>query len=373
MPFLKPRSVLSIGGGLALVLMGCQGQLSNQSGLIPTPSPTQAAKSSTPTTGDLALSLKTTVRTMLLKGDVTTWAGEGSSGWSDSATTSARFDMPVGVAVDRQGQVYVADSGNNCVRMILTDGTVQTLAGSQTAGREDGSLLMARFDDPTGLALDTDGTLYVADTHNNAIRKITPTGYVSTFVSLSSPTGLVLDASHDLYVAETGRNAIDRISPDGTMQLFAGSEASGSTDGALNTARFDRPMGLAIDASGALYVADSGNNCIKVIRNGQVSTLAGLATVPGYRDGKGSAAMFDDPMGIAVTSFGEVFVADTGNQCLRAIDRLGNVTTIAGSVTGDSDGVGSAALFDSPQGLALDPSGDLFVGDTLNHCIRKVS
>jgi len=264
---------------------------------------------------------------------VTTLAGSGTAGSADGTGTAAQFSGPRGVAVDSSGNVYVADTLNNRIRKITPEGVVSTLAGS-TSGFADATGTAAKFDRPQGVAVDSSGNVYVADYSNNRIRKITSAGVVTT---------------------------------------LAGDRAEGDANGTGTAARFHSPSGVAVDSSGNVYVADTNNHRIrKITPAGVATTLAG--STRGFADGAGTKAWFDEPIGVAVDSSGNVYVADTNNHRIRKItpaDRV--VSTIAGSGTADSaDGTGTAAKFHSPIGVAVDSSGNVYVADSNNHRIRKI-
>lgn len=262
-------------------------------------------------------------------------AGTGQVGYVDGQAVNARFNNPTGVAVGPDGTVYVADAGNNCIRQLSRDGSlVSTLAGAGTAGTADGTGPAARFRNPTGVAVDVAGTLYVADQGSNRIRKITPAGVVTTLAGsgsagfadgqgvaaeFASPTGVAVSADGTVYVADTGNNCIRQISQAGVVTTLAGSGTAGFANGTGTVARFNRPAGIAIDAGGVLYVADNGNNRIRqVTPTGVVTTLAGSGTV-GTTDGPGTAARFGGPFGVAVDAAGTVYVTDQNSNSLRAI------------------------------------------------------
>jgi hypothetical protein len=223
------------------------------------------------------------------RGRVTTAAGEGAAGWRDGAAAQARFGEPYGVAVGGDGSVYVTDAGeSNRVRKVTPRGEVSTLAGGRE-GFADGAGAAASFDTPSGLALDRGGNLYVADTGNNRVRKVTPEGVVTT---------------------------------------VAGEGSRGFADGAAAEARFDAPLGVAVDKDGNVYVADTYNDRVRLLtKDGRVRTLAGSGT-NGYADGGADAALFDTPCAVAVNEAGEVYVADTGNDRLRKITKDGQVSTL---------------------------------------------
>lgn len=336
-----------------------------------------------------------TVRKITPTGLVSTLAGQGNSSGSANGTGSAaRFDSPAGVAVDSAGNVYVADSFNHTIRKITPGGVVTTLAGTAgVTGAADATGSAARFTFPTGVAVDSSGNVYVADLINSAVRKITPAGAVTTFAGaapapgsadgngtaarFNAPRGVATDSAGNVYVADMINATIRKITPGGAVSTLAGTAGSeGSTDGTGAAARFGAPRGLAVDAAGNVYVADTGNYTIrKITPAGVVTTFAGTAGSRGSTDGTGSAARFDRPFDVAVDSSGNIYVADTFNSTIRKITSAGAVTTLAGDArfTGDDDGTGEDALFDQPNGIAVDRSGNIYVADSENHIIRKVT
>ncbi|PMS14789.1 hypothetical protein C0Z18_30190 [Trinickia dabaoshanensis] len=319
---------------------------------------------------------------------VSTVAGSTQWGATNGPVASAKFNDPCDVAVDAAGNIYVDDTGNHLIRKIDTNGNVTTVAGAGTGGNVDGNGVAAKFDFPNGFTLDSSGNLYVADSGNNTIRKIDTSGNVTTFAGSSAsgsangrgtaasfnfPAGIVIDPSGNLFVADDGNNLIRKIDPSGNVTTFAGSGAQGSANGLGTAASFNAPHGIVLDASGNLYVADGGNNVIrKIDPSGNVTTLAGSGA-QGAANGKGTAASFNKPDGVAVDASGNVYVADTGNNLIRKIDSMGNVTTLAGSgAQALTNGQGTAAAFYSPEGLTVDAAGNVYVADTLNNAIRKI-
>ena len=242
-----------------------------------------------------------------------------------------------------------------------------------TLGSANGTGAAASFSGPTGVAVDAAGNVYVADTGNNEIRKITPAGVVTTLAG-STNTGasaVAVDAAGNVYVA--GNDEVRKITPAGVVTTLAGSATAGSADGMGAAAGFDTPLGLATDAAGNVYVADTGNNEIrKITPAGLVTTLAG-STTAGSVDGTGSAARFNLPWAVAVDSTGNVYVADTNSNEIRDITPAGVVTTLAGStiLNGSTDGLGNAASFSGPSGVALDAEGNGYVADGGE--IRKIT
>ena len=309
-------------------------------------------------------------------------------------TAPAAFSLPRGVAIDSAGNVYVADQGNSTISKITPAGIVSTLAGlAGSAGSADGTGTAARFNQPSGVAVDAAGNIYVADISNNTIRKITPAGVVSTLAGLAGspgsadgtgsaarffgPFGVAVDAAANVYVGDADNSTIRKITPAGVVSTLAGlAGIVGSADGAGSAARFNFPSGVAVDAAGNVYVADLNNNSIRSITPaGVVGTLAGSASGSGSTDGTGNAARFRDPFGVTVDAAGNVYVADASNNTIRKVTSAGVVTTLAGSAgfSGSTDGTGSAARFNFPSGVAVDAAGNVYVGDTINKSIRKIT
>jgi hypothetical protein len=334
-----------------------------------------------------------TIRKITPAGVVTTLAGlAGSQGSADGTGSAARFNYPRSVVTDSSANVYVAESGNSTVRMITPAAVVTTLAGlAGSSGSADGAGSAARFYGPAGLATDSAGNVYVADSQNHTIRQITPAGVVTTLAGLAGssgsadgagsaarfyyPEGVASDSTGNVYVADAYNHTIRKITPAGMVTTLAGLAGnSGSADGTGSTARFYYPYGVATDTAGNVYVADSVNYTIREITPaGVVTTLAGLAGSRGSADGTGSAARFYDPEGLATDSAGSVYVADAGNGTIRQITPAGVVTTLAGLAgsRGSDDGTGSAARFYSPRGVATDSAGNVYVADAGSSAIRK--
>jgi uncharacterized delta-60 repeat protein len=300
-----------------------------------------------------------------------------NSGTTDATGSAARFSNPHGVAVDASGNVYVSSWQSHTIRKITSGGVVTTIAGQAgVTGSADATGTAATFNSPRGLALDSTGAnLYVADTNNGKIRKIVlSTGVVSTFVSLNSPTAVVLDSSGNVYTTSYDHTVRKYSSAAALTTTYGASGQFGSTNGTTTVARFNSPMGIAVDAAGDVYVADSNNAMIrKITTAGVVSTYAGQPQNYGYADGPINSATFSNPQGIAVDAAGNVLVADNSAQVIRKISPAGFVSTIGGQAYwgGSNDGWGGDAHFDGPAGLAVDTSGNLYLAENYSHVIRK--
>ena len=337
-----------------------------------------------------------TIRKITPSGAVSTLAGSpGQQGSTDATGANARFAGPTGVAVDGSGNVYVADQGNHTIRKITPAGAVSTLAGSPgQSGTTNATGADARFLAPFGVAVDGSGNVYVGDTGNHTIRKITPAGAVSTLAGFpgeggsangtgagarfSSPQGVAVYGSGNVYVADTGNHTIRMVTPTGDVTTLAGSAGQmGSAEGSGADARFSGPFAVTVDGSGNVYVGDTGNNTIRVITPaGVVSTLAGSAGQRGDGNGTGAGARFDGPQGVAVDGSGNVYVGDYGNNDIRKISSTGVVIRLAGDGPGRAgmtNATGTAARFSGPSGVAVDGSGNSYVADTWNHIIRKIT
>jgi sugar lactone lactonase YvrE len=326
-------------------------------------------------------------------GVVTTLAGS-ARGYNDGQGSAAMFTDPSGIAVDSNGNIYVADLNNHRIRKTDSTGLVSTFAGG-SVGVNDGNGASAQFTAPEGVAVDNAGNIYVADTGNNSIRKITPGGDVTTLAGLSrasgwedgvgsaarfnNPASVAVDNAGNVYVADQWNNTIRKITPGGSVSTLAGSplDAPGLVNATGASARFDYPSGVAVNSEGTVYVADSNNMVIRAITPaGVVSTLAGSG-VQGFADGAAADAAFFAPAGVAVDSAGAVYVADTFNHMVRKISTAGVVSSVAGTATGPgsggfADGTGADARFNELKGVAVTATGTIYVADTVNDRIRTI-
>ena len=312
---------------------------------------------------------------------VTTFAGSGTAGFVNGTKTLASFNQPTGIAINNDGDLIIADKQNNSVRFISPLGEVNTIGGTGQSGFSNtaGSVT---FSFPNGVGIGAAGTLYIADMGNAAIRAIDIKGVATTFASnttatpgiLNSPAGIVADASGNVYVADNASNLIKKITPKGVITTIAGNGTRGQVNGTGTSASFNQPEALAIDSTGNLYVADAGNNMIRKITSaGVVTTLAGSGTA-GAANGVGTAASFNGPAGVAVDTKGNVYVGDSNNNLVRKIAPDGTVTTLAGSGTqGAGNGALTTATFYNPQGIAVDQYFKVYVVDTGNSLIRMIT
>jgi sugar lactone lactonase YvrE len=326
---------------------------------------------------------------------VTTLAGNGTPGTgtfadgSGGPTGQAEFSGPEGIAVDGAGNVYVADSLNYRVRKIDPSGNVTTLAGNGIPGNKDGTggpSGTAQFNFPSGTAVDRFGNVFVADANNNRIARIDPQGNVTTIAArglvLYVLSGVAVDRAENLFLTDTKNNRVLEIDPMGNVTTVAGNGTQGHADGTGGpdgTATFDWPTGVAIDTIGNLYVADFKDCRIRKIDLAHnVTTVAGNG-VQGFADGSGGpkgTAEFESPAGIAIDQGGNLYVGDAANNRVRRIDQSGNVTTLAGNgIQGFADGslgpLGNAEFHD-PAGVAVDLFNVVYVADSQNNRIRKI-
>lgn len=375
------------------------------------------------------------IRKISPTGLVSTLAGAaGVAGSTDGPGATARFNYPAGVALDSAGNIYVADSSNNTIRKISPTGDVSTVAGTpRISGSTDGAGALAQFNNPQGVATDIAGNLYVADSRNDTVRKITPAGLVSTVAGipgytgtgfgpyyLNNPTAVATDSAGNIYVADNGNSAIRKITPDGKLSTLAGglapigvnenaailspyglatdtagnvyeADAGGwiskitpdgtatylnATTGSGPATPFSSPAGIASDSAGNLYVADFGaNTVLKIAPSAVASTLAGTTNQTGSIDGVGTSARFNHPTTVTTDGTGNVYVVDSYNETIRKITPGGSVSTLAGTVgvSGTTNGSGTTASFSSPTDVATDSAGNIYVAESYGEDVRKIT
>ncbi|GAB3932476.1 NHL repeat-containing protein [Mucilaginibacter myungsuensis] len=328
------------------------------------------------------MQFKTSTSTYSAVGDVTTYAGTGTAGSADGTLTTATFSAPQGMVADAQGNLYVSDSFNNQIRKISTGGQVTIFAGSTAPGYTEGTGTAARFYSPQNLAIDATGNIYVSDVGNNVIRKITPAGVVSTFagngkpgfadgsgstVRFYNPAGMAFDGSGNMFVADRSNNRIRKITPTGVVSTYAGQASGGFNDGEALACRFNNPTAVAIDAQNNVYVADKTNNALRYITAaGVVYTVAGN---PGNR-----TELLSLPVGLAFDKTGNLFISDESGRIFEMVAAKKAIYSIAGELnkTGFVNDRGTAASFAAPTGITTDAAGNVYVADQNNNVIRKV-
>jgi ABC-type branched-subunit amino acid transport system substrate-binding protein/sugar lactone lactonase YvrE len=398
---LRPRNpgVIAVVVVLAFLATGCgpgRGEVSVPATEPPTATPASLPPAPTPVATPQPTLEPVTSRFLYVEGvTVSTLAGDGHRGYRDGPGPQARFAGPIGgMAIDRQGNLYLPDPFANRIRRITPDGMVSTLAGTGSPGYVDGPIATAQFSGPTGLAVDAAGNVYVADGGNQRIRIIQTDGTVTTMAGtggpgyrdgpageaqFNAPFDVAVSSTGVLYVADAGNDRIRAISPDGMVTTLAGSGGRGFKDGPPEQAEFNGPWKLTLAADGTLYVADGvaifvrGNHAIRrVASDGTVSTVAGTGR-PGLEDGPAIEAGFYWPEDVDVDAFGNIYVADSHSSRIRVITPEGVVYTLAGSGRmGYADGPGPEAAFLGPVGVLVDGSGHLFVSEYASLRIRVI-
>jgi sugar lactone lactonase YvrE len=357
---------------IGLLLAGCSGKTDS-----PSPGTTTPPTSTTTTTPPSTTTTTPTSPTTTTGTIVTTLAGNGTEGYIDATGSAARFKNPSALVCDKADNIYVVDLNNARIRLVSPAGVVTTLAGSGSVGITDGTGVSASFYLAGGgyVCRDISGNMLLSEnsTTRASIRQITPAGIVSTLTSVSigvgNPLGfygITTAPNGDLYISDGG--AI-RLFRNGNLTIFAGG-SRGYANGTLSEAQFSNPDALAFDTDGNLYVGDA-NDCIrKITPAGVVSLLAGQPKVNGSADGKGSAATFSSINSLVVDKQGNLYVADS--YLIRRVTPDGTVTTIAGSSPGYVDGTGTAARFNNARSIAIDSKGILYIADLSNQAIRKI-
>ena len=321
---------------------------------------------------------------------VTTIAGSGTPGYADGTGSAAAFSGIWGITIDANGNLYIGDTNNNRIRKLSPAGVATTISGTNFQGNIDGPVASATFGLPFGVALDSHGNIFLTNMGWNNIREISVAGIVSTFAGdptghpgstegigtaarFHTPLGIAIDANDNVFVVDADNNKIRKITPAGVVTTLAGNGQVGATDGIGSAASFNQAFGIGLDASNNLYVVEAGNNKIrKVTQSGDVTTFAGSGA-KGSTDGPALSASFNAPIGIVEDHSGNFYITDESNALIRMITPDGYVSTVAGNGTlATVDGVGHSAGFNYPLGITIDAAGALYVGDNGSGTVRKI-
>lgn len=346
------------------------------------------------------------IQVYVAPGTISTYAGTGTSGYTGDggAATSARLASPEGVEVASNGDLYIADLSNHAIRKVASlTGVITTVAGTGTSGStgDGGAATSARLNSPQDVSVAANGDLYIADTANNKIRKVTAaTGVITTVAGtgtagstgdggaataarLSSPRGIEVASNGDLYIADRSNNKIRKVTAaTGIITTYAGTGTAGYTGdgGAATAARLSNPEGIALASNGNLYIGDTGNDAVRLVvaATGVISTVAGTGTSGSTGDGgAATAARLNAPQAVDLGPSGDLFIADTGNSKIRRVEvGTGTIITVAGTGTAGFLGDGGAATLariNSPRGIAVSVTGSYYIGDRSNNRVRKVT
>jgi hypothetical protein len=338
------------------------------------------------------------VRKIDAGGNTTIIAGNGCNEYygDGGPAEQAAICLPSGLAVDGSGNIYIADNENNVIRKVNTLGIINTVAGNGAHGfsGDNGPATDAQLNVVAGVAVDDAGNLYLADENNDRIRKVNTAGIITTIAGigltgfsgdggpatdarLHNPVGLTVDRTGNVYVADMYNNAIRKIALSGTITTIAGNGTAGysGNGGVAISAQLFFPTSVSVDTFGNVYIADNQNNVIRKVDNsGIITTIAGNG-VGGFGGDSGPAvlASLDLPYGVTVDEAGNVYIADQDNNRVRLVNSGGGISTIAGPglYSGDGGQAGAATLH-RPQGVATDGNGNFYIADTYNRVVRKV-
>jgi outer membrane protein OmpA-like peptidoglycan-associated protein/sugar lactone lactonase YvrE len=323
------------------------------------------------------------------------FAGTGTYGApTPGPATSANLGTPTGVAADASGNVYLTDQANNEVDKVSAAGTLSVVAGNGSMGAPTpGPATSSRLKNPTGVAVDASGNLYIADEGNQRVEKVDTSGTLSVIAgtgSMGAPTpgtatssqlrfpfAVAVDASGNVYIADEGNSVVEKVTPSGTLSLFAGTGSSGApTAGPAASSQLDTPLGVAVDASGDVYIADTYNHEIeKVDTGGTLAVIAGTGTSGAAIAGPATSSHLTFPFGVGVDASGNVYIADSNNNHIEKVDTGGALSIIAGTGSSGVPTAGPAlsSAIGQIQGLGVDPAGDVYTGDPNNRVVEKIT
>jgi DNA-binding beta-propeller fold protein YncE len=328
-------------------------------------------------------------------GTLSIFAGTGTDGAATAGpATSSNLNYPTGVAVDSSGNVYIADYSNNVVEKVTPSGTLSVFAGTGTDGAPTaGPATSSNLNGPTGVAVDSSGNVYIADNSNHRIEKVTPSGTLSVFAgtgtkgaptagpatssNLNDPTGVAVDSSGNVYIADQSGKRVVKVKPDGTLSVFAGTGTAGApTAGPATSSNLNNPAGVAVDSSGNVYIADKSNNLVeKVTPDGTLSVFAGTGTQGSPTPGVATSSKLYGPTGVAVDSSGNVYIADRSNELVLKVTPSGTLSVFAGTGTQGAPiaGPATSSNLNHAFGVAVDSSGNVYIVDSGNNLVEKVT
>ena len=333
-------------------------------------------------------------------GIISTVAGNGEADYSGDGqqATTAEINAPYGLVVDREGNLFIADTYNHRIRKVTPQGVINTVAGLGTPGYSgDGGRATSAQIDSVGLAMDLDGNLFIGEPNNHRVRKVTPQGIISTVAGngtpggegdggratsaqLSGPRGIAVDSAGNLFIAESYGNRVRKVTPGGIISTIAGdgNRGFGGDGGPAVSAQLNNPYDVAVDSAGNLYIADSGNQRVrKVTPAGVISTVAGNGLKADSDDsGLATSARLSGPTGVVVDTAGNLFIAENDGHRVRKVAPAGMISTVAGDGTADFGGDGgpaTSAQLNGPWDVTVDTAGSLYIGERYNHRVRKVT
>ena len=323
-------------------------------------------------------------------------AGNGNKGApTPGPADSSRLDDPSGVAVDASGDLFIADQYNYVVEEVTPAGRLSMVAGNGKEGvPTPGPADSSRLDDPSGVAVDAYGDLFIADSFNEVVEEISPAGRLSVLAGngqfgpptpgpadsskLDDPSGVAVDAHEDLFIADAGNNVVEKVAPAGRLSVVAGMATEGlpPTPGPATSSKLDDPSGVAVDAHGDLFIADWGHNVVEeVTPAGRLSVVAGTGIEGAPTPGPADSSNLNDPLGVAVDAQGDLFIADQLNNVVEEVTPAGRLSVVAGNGKpgAPTPGPANSSKLSGPAGVAVDAHGDLFIADQYNYVVEEVT